>query len=145
MTARSDIETHVDDIAVAHDVLATLEALLAALTQDRIGTGVQQFLGAGYLGADEPARDVSVNARRSVERGLAVAKIPCAHLGLAGGEERDQPEQPVGTARNAVQAGLFEAEVVQECSAVGCVELGYVVLDARRDGDGIAARARCAL
>ena len=70
----SDIEAHVDDVAVAHHVVASLEPLLAALTHHRIGTGVEQLLGIGDLGADETARDVGVDARGRVERGLALAQ-----------------------------------------------------------------------
>ena len=68
----SDIESHVDDVAVAHHVVASLEPLLAALAQHRVRARVEQLLGVGHLGADESARDVGVDARRGVERGLAL-------------------------------------------------------------------------
>src|ERR1700726_2838530 len=84
----SDIESHVDDVAVAHHVVAALQPLLAAFAQHRVGTRVEQLLGAGHLGADETARDVGVDARRGVEGGLALAEVPGAHLGIARGEER---------------------------------------------------------
>ena len=128
-----------DDVAVAHHIVAALEPLFAALAQHRVRPRVEQLLGSGHLGADETARDVGVDARRGVERGLALAKIPRAHLGIARGEERDQPEQSIGAARDPVQAGLLETEVVQERRPVGGVELGDVVLDARRDGDRLTA------
>ena len=41
----SDIESHVDDVAVTHDVVATLEPLLASLAQHRVRTRVEQLLG----------------------------------------------------------------------------------------------------
>src|ERR1035438_642821 len=107
--APSDIESHIDNVAVAHDVVATFEPLFATLTQHRIRAGVEQLLGVSHLGSDETARDVGVNARRSVERGLALAEVPGAHLGLAGGEERDQPEQSICAARDPVQPRLFDS------------------------------------
>ena len=36
LTATSDIEAHVDDVAIAHHVVATLEPLLPALAQHRV-------------------------------------------------------------------------------------------------------------
>ena len=68
---RSDIEANVDDVAVAHHVVASFEPLLAALAKHGVRPGIEQLLGIGDLGTDEPARDVGVDARRGVQRGLA--------------------------------------------------------------------------
>src|ERR1700680_1232574 len=114
LIAVSDIESNVNDIAVAHHVIATLEPLLAALPQAGVRPGSEQFLGVGHLGADESAGEIGVDAGGRVQRGLALAQIPGAHLGIAGGEERDQPEQAECAPRHPVQARLLEAAVMKK-------------------------------
>ena len=133
------LEPHVDDIPVPHHVVPSLEPLLPPLTQYDIRSGVEQLLRVAHLSANEAARDIRVDARSGVERGLALAKIPRAHLGVARGEERDEPQQLVRTAGDAEQTRLLETEVVQESSAIGGVQLGDVVLDARRYRDHVTA------
>src|ERR1700685_4564748 len=121
-----------DDIPVPHHVVPSLQPLLSPLTPHGVRSGVEQLLGVAHLSANETARDIRVDARSGVERGLALAKIPRAHLGIARSEEGDEPQQLVRAAGDTEQTRLLETEVVQETSAIGRVQLRDVVLDARR-------------
>ena len=51
VAARSDIEAHVNDVSVAHDVVLPLEALLALFTQRGIRAGLEQLLAASLTSA----------------------------------------------------------------------------------------------
>src|SRR5579864_2350950 len=59
----SDLEPHVDDIAVANHVFLALEPELARLTHFRIGAQRSEILVAYDLGADKAAGDIAVNTR----------------------------------------------------------------------------------
>ena len=57
-----------------------------------------------HFAADEAAGDVGVNRRGSVERGLAPAKRPGSGLGVARGEEDDQPDRFEHSGENRLEA-----------------------------------------
>src|SRR6476659_5286080 len=89
-TTPLDVEADVQHVAVLDDVVLALQPLPAAL--DYLGTraGFDEIAPADHLATDEPARDVGVDRRRGIERGLPSAKRPGAGLVLSSGEERDQ-------------------------------------------------------
>src|SRR5688500_5528938 len=88
-SAGSRRELHRDDIAVAHHVVAALEAQRAALARAGVPARLHERVGADDLGADEAALDVGVDLARGVPRGQAAAQVPrLRRLALAGREER---------------------------------------------------------
>ena len=90
----SDVEADVEDVAVGDDVGLALESLQAAPGRLGVRAGLQQVVRRDHLAADEPARDVGVDRRRRVERGLSVAERPRARLLLAGGSRRSGSAHP---------------------------------------------------
>src|SRR6266480_5314866 len=89
-TSQLDVEADVQHVAVLDHVVLPLEALLAPPHHLRSRTRLDEVVPADHLAADEPARDIGVDRRRGVERGLPAAQRPRARLVLGGGEERDQ-------------------------------------------------------
>jgi hypothetical protein len=63
----SRAEPDVEHVAVLDDVGLALQALEAALGGLRVRAGLDEVVPADHLGADEPLRDVGVDARRRVE------------------------------------------------------------------------------
>ncbi len=61
---------------------------------------------------------------------------PGLDLHLAGGEERLQPQQPVGGLGEHLQTGALEPEGLQVFGGLLRVELGQLRLDLGADGDG---------
>src|ERR1700691_1098925 len=101
-----------DDVAVAHHVVATLEAQRPAVARAAVAAGIEQLLPADDFGADEALLDVGVDLTAGVPGGETVAQVPGLRgLALAGGEERDQVQQLEGAAHDALQARLADAEL----------------------------------
>ena len=69
---------------------------------------------------------------------------PGADLGLAGREERDEPEQLVARADDGVEPRLRQPRAREELGAVGRIELGDLRLErgADRDDGAPSASAR---
>src|ERR1700716_85637 len=80
-----DVEADVHHVTILDDVVATLEPQLALLTHRRVRAGGDQRLGINDLRPDEAPGEVGMDGRRRVERGLAGAQRPGAHLLLARG------------------------------------------------------------
>src|SRR6476646_5231062 len=85
-----DVEADVEHVAVFDDVGLALETLPAALHDLGTGARLDQITPADHLATDEPARDVRMDRRRRIERGLAATQRPGARLVLGSREERDQ-------------------------------------------------------
>ena len=108
---RLDVEADVQHVAVGDDVGLALEPLCAAPRSLGVRAGIEQVLRRDHLAADEAARDVGVDRRRRLERGLAPPERPRARLLLARGEERDQPERLLELADDLVERGRPVAEL----------------------------------
>src|SRR5581483_9770093 len=88
----SDVEAHVEDVAVLDDVGLALEPLPAGARRLSVASGLDEVVPAHDLAADEASRDIGVDRRRRVDRGAAPPERPRARLLLARGEERDHVE-----------------------------------------------------
>src|SRR3954468_2591895 len=78
-------------VAVAHDVVAALEAQHATVARARVAAGLHERVPPDHLGSDEPALDVGVDLAGRMPGGQPAAQVPrLGGLGLARGEERDQ-------------------------------------------------------
>src|SRR5438309_7699986 len=95
----SDVETEVHDVAIADNVVATLQALLALVAHRDVRTRAQQRLDVHHLSTDEPRGEIRMNGGGGIQRGAAVAQRPGTHLLLTGSKERDQVQQVVCGAR----------------------------------------------
>ena len=97
-------------VAVAHHVVAALQAQRAAVARARVAAGVDELVPA-----DRPRRARSPSgcrcgSRRPRARRSGRAQVPALRrLVLAGGEERDQVEQREGAATTRSQARLADA------------------------------------
>src|SRR5215831_19567583 len=114
----SDVELEVDDVAVADDVVLAFEGQLGVGAAGGLGAELDEVLPPDDLGLDEAALEVGVDDARGL-RGLGAALDgPGAALVGAGREEGDEVEDLVGGARDGVQAGLLEAQALEEGGAV---------------------------
>ena len=88
-------EEDLDDVAVADAVGLALRAEPAGLARLGHRAERQQVVVRDGLGPDEALREVGVDRAGRIDRRRAVADRPGPDLVRAGGQERDQPEQPV--------------------------------------------------
>ena len=68
--------------------------------------GLVKVVEGGDLGADEALGQVGVDLAGGVDGGAAALEVPAADLGLARGEEGDDPDRVVGPADDPVAAEL---------------------------------------
>src|SRR5438105_2825940 len=141
----SDVETEVHDVAIADNVVATLQSLLSLVAHRSVGTRAEQRLDVHHLGTDEPRGEIRMNGRGRIQRCAAFVERPRAHLLLPGGEERDQAQQVVCGACHTVEPRLIQAEIQQECGPLGEVEVEQLGFYERRHGDRLTTRCRSAL
>ena len=112
-----------------------------------LGAELDEVLPPDDLGLDEAALEVGVDDARRLGRLGAALDGPGAALVGAGREERDEVEDLVRRARDGVQAGLLQAEALEERGAIGGVEAGDLRLGGRADHDdgralGLGVRAQ---
>src|ERR687887_804824 len=88
-----DVEAHREHVPVLHLVGLALESLQPAPRRFGVALALDEVVPAHDLAADEAARDVGVDRRRGLKRGLATPQRPAARLLLASGEEGDQAER----------------------------------------------------
>ena len=100
----------------------------------RLGHGLErdQVLVRHDLGADEAARQVSVDRASRVHRVRPVGDRPGSHLIRPRGEERDQTEQPIAEPDDSVQARLRQAQLLHEDGRLVGLELAQLHLDLGR-------------
>src|SRR5260221_1465739 len=138
-------EAEVDDVAVLHDVFLAFEADFAMVAARGHRTARDERIVADDFGADEAARDVTVDLAGGELRRRSAWNRPRAALVLADSEEGNVAEQVVAGADDAVQARLREPEIGEERRGVGGIELRDFELDLRADrsgGDGGARQER---
>src|ERR1017187_744229 len=136
---RLDIEAEVDDVAVLDDVVPPLQPLATLLADGEIRPGRDQLLGPDHLSADEATGKVGVDDAGGLQGGAAALQRPGAHLLLPGREEGEQVEEPVGIARQPVEARLGQPQGSQELAAVSRGQLDDLGLDPGGDGQAITA------
>ena len=81
----------------------------------------------------KPLRQVGVDRAGRVHRGRPVRDRPGAHLVRSGGQEADEPEQPVREGDDPVQAALGDAQLLGEDGRLLRVELAELHLDPGRE------------
>src|SRR3990170_9072408 len=113
-SAASDGEAHVEDVALADDVVLALDAQLAVVLRLFHRADGDELVVADDLGPDEAALEVRVDHAGGLGCLRAVADLPRAGLVLAGREERDEVERPVARADHRLQPGLGHAELLEE-------------------------------
>ena len=135
------VEAEIDHVAILDDVLLALAAQQSLFLCRRDAAAADHVVEIDRFGADEAALDVGVDLARGL-RGLgAVFDGPGAALVLAVGQERDEAEQRVGALDQAVEAGLLNAELLEEHRAVLAVELGDILLELGADRQHLRALA----
>ena len=88
----------------------------------------------------KPLGQVRVDRAGRVDGGRAVADRPRADLVRAGGEERDQAEQPVAQGDHPVETRVGDPELLHEDGRLVGLELAELHLDPGREGldEGLA-------
>src|SRR5580765_7643903 len=91
-TCPSNVETHVQHVAVFNDVGLPLQALQSTAGSLRVRAGFDEVFPADHLGPDEATRDVRVDRFRRLERRPSASQRPRARLLVARSEEADQSQ-----------------------------------------------------
>src|SRR3954471_10118051 len=139
----SDVEAHVEDVAVLDDVRLAFELLLAGPRGLGMTAGRDEIVPAHDLAADEAAGNVRVDRLCSVERGLAAAERPGPRLLLARGEERDQVERLREPAHDLAERRLAAAPELRRLVGGKLRELRLELeIDGSRSVDHLEQRLR---
>ena len=134
------------DVAVLDDVVLALDGELAGGAAFGFGAVFDEVVVLDDFGADEAFLEVGVDDSGGAGSLVALVDGPGADFGLAGGEVGAQAEQVVGGADQALDARVFQAQLLEEHLAlVVTLELGYLGLDLGGDdqhsgvlsGDGL--------
>ena len=133
------VKAEVDDVAILHDVVLSLDADEAFFTRCRDAAVGYEVVEVHDLGADEAALEVGVNLARGLRRLGTLDDGPGTALVGAGREESLQAEQVEGGLDEAVEATLALAEVLEEGLGLLRVEFGDFGLHFRGDGDDLRA------
>src|SRR5438132_2787708 len=72
----SDVEAKVDDVAIANNVVATLQPLLSLLAHRLVRAGIEQLGNVDHLGADESGGEVGVDRRCCIQRRAPFTQRP---------------------------------------------------------------------
>ena len=124
--------------------LASAAGSVDSVMDDNAGAGLPatgDVVGVGDgLGADEAALEVGVDHARRLRRLRALVDGPGLRLLRPRGEERHQAEQRVARADHTAEAGLGEAQRVEEFALLGRVaEMRDLRLDRSRHHDEAGA------
>ena len=139
---RSDVEAEERHVAVVHDIVLALGADEAFLLGDGHAAAGFQVVERDDLSADEAALEVRVDLAGGLRRLRAARDRPGAALIAAARQERNEPQQAVRTLDEPVEAGLFDAELLEEHGALVGLELADLLLDLRADGQHLRALRR---
>ena len=104
----------VKHVAILHHVFLSFEAKLSRVPGARLPTGGDIILIGDGFSADKALFEIAVNDARGGRRLGAVCNGPGTGLLRALGKEGDQPQQPVAGPDDPREAGLLEAEGLQE-------------------------------
>ena len=115
---RSDVEAEERHVAVVHDIVLALGADEAFLLGDGHAAAGFQVVERDDLSADKAALEVRVDLAGGLRRLRAARDRPGAALIAAARQERNEPQQAVRTLDEPVEAGLFDAELLEEHGAL---------------------------
>ena len=94
-----------------------------------------EVVECGDLGANKSLGEVGVDLAGGLDGGRPALEVPAAHLGLSGGEERDDAHCVVGLADDPISAQLADAQVGHERRAFIGFELRELELELGVDGE----------
>src|SRR5690348_7393438 len=114
----SDVETEMHHVAIAHDVVAPFNGLLARFAALRFAAELDEVFPPNHFSFDEAALEVGVNHAGGLRRRRAFAHGPGAHLLLARREVRDETQELVTRSDHGVEARLGETDAGQKVRAV---------------------------
>src|SRR3954454_2952540 len=119
-----------DHVTVANDVVPPLGPQEPALAGLGVAAGVNEVLPADHLRSDEAGLDVAVDPPGRVPGGETPLQGagPCLAPPV-GCEERDELQQVVGRANQALETGLVEPEVGAHLSGLLGRKLGQLGFD----------------
>jgi hypothetical protein len=134
-----DVELEEKDVAVFDHVFFAFGAEQAFFFDGLLAAVGEEVVGGIAVGLDEAALEVGVDDAGG-SGGLGAAfDGPGADLLHASGEVGDEVEQAVRGVDQTVEAGLFEAHVLEEFVALGGFQLGDLGLECSADADYLGA------
>ncbi len=134
-----DVEFEEENVAVFDDVVFAFGAEEAFFFYGLLAAVFEEVVGGVAVGFDEAALEVGVDDACG-SGGLGAAfDGPGADLLHACGEVGDEVEEAVGGVDEAVEAGLVEAEGLEEFGALGGFELGDFGFEGSADADYLGA------
>src|SRR5215217_2410894 len=101
-------------VAVGDLVVLAFEPQLADVARAGLAAALDVILERDGLGADETTLKIRVDRAGGLRRARAFGHGPGARLLRTGGEERDEMQQPVAGADEAVEARLLQTDLGQE-------------------------------
>ena len=102
------------DVAILHDIIGAFEPHFAGVLRPLLAAAGDEIGVGDRLGADKAFLEIAVDDPGGLRRLGAARDRPGARLLRAGGQERDQVEQRIAFADDAVEPGLAEAERFEE-------------------------------
>ena len=106
----SDVEAEVHDVAVADGVVGAFEAHAAGILGALLAAVSDKILVGYGFGADEAFFEIGVDAAGGLRRPGAALDRPGVCLLGPDGQKRDQIEQRISGADDAVEPGFVEPE-----------------------------------
>ena len=109
------------DVALTDDVFLAFEAHLACFSCAEFAIERDVIVVGDHLGADETFFEIRMDLPGRLRCERPRVRRPRARFLRTSSKERQEAEQPVGGADDAVEAGLLESEFGEKGGAIGLV------------------------
>src|SRR5262249_41145408 len=87
LSRRSDVEAEQQHVAIAHNIIAALDAVMARFPRMAHAAGFHQIIKVDRFRLDEPTLEIGVDRARRLNGGLTPVHCPGAHFLFIEGKE----------------------------------------------------------
>src|SRR5262249_11681540 len=140
-TSLSHVEADLEDIAVYHFVVLTLDAQLACILGRLPGAQAKQFVPSDHLGPDETTLEVRMDDAGTLGRPGTGPERPGPALFFTGRQEGPAAQQVIGGPGHPGQGAFAQAEALQEFGPGPGVKLGRLGFQLDADSEHVAVCA----